>query len=287
MLGAAAAKPDYTHVETNATPGGVRVQNSTNTVVRSEVSLIRSFHIASTLADLSGLMFLWFVADGTHSTSRGIVYWTDDSSLVPQVKVQSGFPQVAIAFSTLALAVCIKALYIFSTQRDSSSISMDLAQRYWPRTCFEASALNVLAYSLIADACKERDSTKQAMTVCLLISSNVYQWVAESVSRDENPRSERSAARIMLGFSFLHYAVAWGMLFHQMGLSYHGSGTSGSTWERWSIVLPIAYAIAEAALLSSTATRVENVGYEYIRVCIETVIRSFARLALCLTIGQS
>lgn len=276
----------YEQIGTNITDRGVQTSDGRAAVRRADLAWIRSTHIAMLVAFLAGELFLWVVSDSTHDSPRGVAYWPNGESLDPQVQHQSRYPRVVVAFVTLGLAVCIQGFYLFSTHRDESSISTDLAQRCWPRTWFVVSVLNILVYTMLADACGERDSTKQTMLVVLVGCANVFQWMSESFSRAELRGTETYSAKIMFLLGMPPFAVAWAMMFYQLHLSREALPLT-TTWGKWRLALPVVYHGGELALLVCTLTRIWNRGSECARVCFETALRGSLLMMLCLTVGQT
>jgi hypothetical protein len=277
----------YVQVRTDVAPQGVKpAADPTVVIPKSEVSRVRWVHVCALVGLLAGTLFLWAAADGKKDSPRGIVFWPVEAELEPRVKEQNRYPKSVIAFVTLTISICIKGFYLFSTQRDDSSISSDLVQRYWPRTCFEATAINVFAYSMLADACLERDFTKQVMIVTLVVCGNIFQWMAESFSRMELNGVELQSAKIMLAFSLVPFTIAWAILFAQLGLSREALDL-GSSWGKWRLQMPVIYLLGEISLLVCTATRVYNSGQEATRVCVQISFRAITLLLLCITVGMS
>ncbi len=271
-------KSGYVQVEMNT--GGSHAN------LRSEVAWIRRSQVLALLGCLAAHAFLWITADVSHESPRGDVYWPDPNKLTPLIVERSSFPRVTVAFLAPGLAVLLKAVILLLTHWEDSSIASDLVQRYWPKTCFEVSAMSVVAYTLLTDAVGERDVAKQIIILALMSCSHVFQWMAESFARAEIHRVEVSSARIMFGLALPPFALAWATMFRQMKLSSDAMPTT-TAWDKWRVAMPILYASLEGAMLLSTATRVQNIGYEWRRVCVETVVRAAMLMGLCLTVGQT
>lgn len=275
----------YATVRTNVTSGGVQTTDG-RVAIKEEISVIRRCHLAATVCYVIGLLVLMFLSDTSRGSPRGVVYWPVRDSLAPEVKPLSNFPRVVMAFMTLMFAVVLRVLYLYWTRRDESSLSLDLSQRFWPYTCFEFSTLDIFKTLLVLELTGEKDPSKHAMLVTLVLCSDVFKWTAESLARSEIRSTELQSAWVMLFFALPPFFVAWALMFYQMSLS-RGSFSTSTPWDKWMTALPALCFLCETGLLLSAVSRVWNRGSEARRVCAETLIQSAIVLSLCISLGQT